>query len=172
MVVAAAQLDGAPPALLSSNRTAGPGPDAAGALGPKLRVVGLAGEPLRNARGCRRSAVDDPRPRIDRRPRIEGRLGSPRAAENIELGDLPARRRRDIVVAARRVDIGPRRKIDAVGGRGDVAGKTQLGQVGDHLVGNRSGTRTVPKAVDIPPPTSPDSSPPDRSCCSESASTG
>jgi hypothetical protein len=38
-MVAAAQFDGDPPALLSVNNTAGPGSGAAGALGPKLRLL-------------------------------------------------------------------------------------------------------------------------------------
>src|SRR5262249_7833152 len=36
--VAAAQSVGAPPALLSVTNSAGPGPDAGGAVGPKLRL--------------------------------------------------------------------------------------------------------------------------------------
>ena len=54
MVVAAAQSEAAPPAELSLNSTAGPGWDAVGLVGPKLRLLVSAVKPWATQVGAAR----------------------------------------------------------------------------------------------------------------------
>jgi hypothetical protein len=113
IVVEAAQFDGLPPAMLCAKIIAGPGGDAAGAVGPKLKLFVSAVKPCATQIGRpARPAEVYPGQRHHRRAGVEtGLTADPdhaaavavAVAEQVELGDLPPRSGIDRIVTGPRI---------------------------------------------------------------------
>ena len=109
IVVEAAQFDGLPPAMLCAKIIAGPGGDAAGAVGPKLKLFVSAVKPCATQIGrLARPAEVYPGPRHHRRAGVETGLTAypdhaAAVAEQVELGDFEPRSGIDRIVTGPRI---------------------------------------------------------------------